>query len=112
MLLELNNPVANLKEYINNLKKLNNSVKSNPFSTESQESFLLQKIVDSFDIILTNNFTIKTKDKDKNKNKENSDINYYNSFIIKHFNTPLIRFFLLNNELTPTNNNKELTHSS
>lgn len=106
MLLELNNPVANLKEYINNLKKLNNSVKSNPFSTESQESFLLQKIVDSFDIILTNNFTIKTKDKDKNKNKENSDINYYNSFIIKHFNTPLIRFFFLYNDTLSINNQK------
>lgn len=106
MLLELNNPVANLKEYINNLKKLNNSVKSNPFSTESQESFLLQKIVDSFDIILTNNFTIKNKDKDKNKNKENSDINYYNSFIIKHFNTPLIRFFFLYNDTLSINNQK------
>ena len=107
--METDNIIANLKDTVTKLRQMDEPLQSNADgkSEEEQESTLVKKIVDYFDIILTNNFIIK-----ENSNLPKEKNNYYYDFIIKHFNTPLIRFFLLNNELTPTNNNKELTHSS
>ena len=103
-----NNIIKNLKDYITRLKQLNEPFQSSKedFQNEDQESTLLQKVVDSFDIILSNNFILKDSNNiPKGKN------NYYYDFITKHFNTPLIRFFLLNYELLPINNNSN-NHSS
>ena len=107
--MESDNIIANLKDTVTKLRQMDEPLQSkvDDKSEEEQESTLVKKIVDYFDIILTNNFIIK-----ENSNLPKEKNNYYYAFIIKHFNTPLIRFFLLNNELTPTNNNKELTHSS
>ena len=108
-MMELNNPIANLKEYVNNLRQLNNAViskeENNPLDNQSEEFILIQKIVDLFDIILSDNFIIKTKEKEKEK-ENTTEINYYNSFIKKHFNTPLIRFFILYNDTLSINNEK------
>ena len=107
--MELNKIIPNLIEDINNLKNLTNIPKSkeqnNPLTKESQEYNLILKIVEAFDIILSNNFSLKQKDKENKENNSDNN-NYYNSFIIKHFNTPLIRFFLLYND-SLTNNNKK-----
>ena len=93
--------ILNLKEYISNLDKINYTPGSEEEEKEKQEqeTLLVQKVVDCFDIILSNNFII----------KENNDIpqeknNYYYSLIIKHFNTPLIRFFIVYNESSSINN--------
>ena len=98
-----NNIIKSLKDNIIKLRQLNESLKSNDeeLPKEEQESILLQKLVDNFDLILSNGFVPK-----ENSNLPKEKNNYYYAFIIKHFNTPLIRFFLLNNELIPNDNNK------
>ena len=94
--------IKNLKEYIIKLRQINETLlpSEEEISKDEQETTLLQKIVDIFDFILSNNFKIK---EDCNLPKEKK--NYYYLFISKHFNTPLNRFFLLNNVLNEINNN-------
>ena len=97
-----NNIIKSLKDNIIKLRQLNESMKSSDeeLPKEEQESILLQKLVDNFDLILSNNFIPK-----ENSNLPKEKNNYYYSFITKHFNTPLIRFFLLKNELISNDNN-------
>ena len=97
-----NNIIKSLKDNIIKLRQLNESFKSSDeeLPKEEQESILLQKLVDNFDLILSNNFIPK-----ENSNLAKEKNNYYYSFITKHFNTPLIRFFLLKNELISNDNN-------
>ena len=107
--MESDNIIANLKDTVTKLRQIDEPLQSNADdkSEEEQESTLVKKIVDYFDIILTNNFIIK-----ENSNLPKEKNNYYYAFIIKHFNTPLIRFFLLNNELLAINSsNSEQIYS-
>ena len=104
-----NNIIINLKDAITKLRQIDGSLQVNigDKSKEEQESILVKEIVDYFDLILTNNFIIK-----ENSNLPKEKNNYYYAFITKHFNTPLIRFFLLNNELLAINSsNSEQTYS-
>ena len=89
-----NSIIKNLKEAITNLNKLNekSEINNDEIKKEEIESSLLHNIVDNFDIILSNNFIITKNELPDEMN------NYYYSFIIKHFNTPLIRFFIVYNE--------------
>ena len=105
-----NNIIINLKDAITKLRQIDGSLQVNigDKSKEEQESILVKEIVDYFDLILTNNFIIK-----ENSNLPKEKNNYYYAFITKHFNTPLIRFFLLNNELLAINSsNSEQTYSA
>ena len=87
-----NNIIKKLKECITKLKKLKEkSDIIEEIKKEELETSLVHDIVDYFDIILSNNFIIKN-------DVPNELNNYYYSFIIKHFNTPLIRFFIVYNE--------------
>ena len=93
--------IINLKENISKLIKIENTPKENDENKIDDENYLIvQKVVDYFDIILSNNF--KLKEKNELPQEEN---NYYNAFITKHFNTPLIRFFILYKETLSLNNN-------
>jgi len=101
--MESDNIIKNLKECIRKLKQFHDSIQSSEeeMPKEEQESNLIQKLVDCFDIILSNNFILKDH---PNLQKEKN--NYYYAFITKHFNTPLIRFFLLKNELISIKDNE------
>ena len=99
--------INNLNECITKLNKLKEkSEKDEEINKEEIESSLVNDIVNYFDIILSNNF-IKVKNDDPNEIN-----NYYNSFIIKHFNTPLIRFFIVYNESLSSFNNSSMNNSS
>ena len=102
-----NSIIKNLKEAITNLNKLNekSEINNDEIKKEEIESSLLHNIVDNFDIILSNNFIITKNELPDEMN------NYYYSFIIKHFNTPLIRFFIVYNESLSLYNNTQ-NHSS
>jgi hypothetical protein len=125
--------IKKIKLFIDNLKKFNendlisedykeysdyaniNSLRNNEqnefrirkrHNNHNYESSLVNNIVNYFDIILSNNFI-------KVKNDNSDEINnYYNSFIIKHFNTPLIRFFIVYNESLSSFNNSSMNNSS
>ena len=104
-----NNIIKKLKECITKLKKLKEkSDIIEEIKKEELETSLVHDIVDYFDIILSNNFIIKN-------DVPNELNNYYYSFIIKHFNTPLIRFFIVYNESLSsvfTNNSVSVNNSS
>ena len=103
-----NNIIKKLKECITKLKKLKEkSDIIEEIKKEELETSLVHDIVDYFDIILSNNFIIKN-------DVPNELNNYYYSFIIKHFNTPLIRFFIVYNESLSsvfTNNSVSINNS-
>ena len=103
-----NNIIKKLKECITKLKKLKEkSDIIEEIKKEELETSLVHDIVDYFDIILSNNFIIKN-------DVPNELNNYYYSFIIKHFNTPLIRFFIVYNESLSsvfTNNSVSVNNS-
>ena len=102
-----NSIIKNLKEAITSLNKLNekSEINNDEIKKEEIESSLLHNIVDNFDIILSNNFIITKNELPDEMN------NYYYSFIIKHFNTPLIRFFIVYNESLSLCDNTQ-NHSS
>ena len=102
-----NTLIKNLNECIIKLNKLKEKSELNEeLNKEILESSLVNNIVNYFDIILSNNFI-------KVKNDNSDEINnYYNSFIIKHFNTPLIRFFIVYNESLSSFNNSSMNNSS
>ena len=102
-----NTLIKNLNECIIKLNKLKEKSELNEeLNKEILESSLVNNIVNYFDIILSNNFI-------KVKNDNSDEINnYYNSFIIKHFNTPLIRFFIVYNESLSSFNNSSINNSS
>ena len=103
-----NNIIKKLKECITKLKKLKEkSDIIEEIKKEELETSLVHDIVNYFDIILSNNFIIKN-------DVPNELNNYYYSFIIKHFNTPLIRFFIVYNESLSsvfTNNSVSVNNS-
>ena len=99
--------IINLKENISKLSNIENTLEENKENKKDDQNYLIvQKIVDYFDIILSNNFIIKEKNglpKEKN--------NYYYAFITKHFNTPLIRFFILYKDSLSININNNNNNS-
>ena len=103
-----NTIIKKLKECITKLKKLKEKSEIiEEIKKEELESSYVHDIVDYFDIILSNNFIIKN-------DVPNELNNYYYSFIIKHFNTPLIRFFIVYNESLSsvfTNNSVSVNNS-
>jgi hypothetical protein len=99
--------IINLKENVSKLIKIENTQKENEENKINDENYLiLQKVVDYFDIILSNNFKIK-----KENDLPPEENNYYNAFITKHFNTPLIRFFILYKDTLSLNNNNNNNNS-
>ena len=102
-----NTIIKKLKECITKLNKLKEKSEIiEEIKKEELESSYVHDIVDYFDIILSNNFIIKNE-------IPNELNNYYYSFIIKHFNTPLIRFFIVYNEsLSSVFNNNSINNSS
>lgn len=85
---KLKNVIKQLKEF-NQESKFLNKEKESEFL--KKESSLLSKIVNYFQLILSDNFIIKEEQNlQSSDNKENKNCFWY--FISKHFNTPVVGF--------------------
>ena len=98
--------INKLKNAIKQLKLINSTSLSLPQERTNEikekESVFLTKIVGCFNEILSDNIINKNKQTSKEKEKKN---NYW-SFISRHFNSPLVRFCIINDE-TEIKNNKD-----